>query len=519
MLVLSDCAISGNVLGKMALGAMNLLMPIFSTVSFFTWLLAVGTSIVYSEAMGRTENLYARKLAGQGLLTAVIMGIVLSIAIHYLRAPYLCFMSPDAATIDFANQYWRWYPIIVILEAIDMVLLYLVYTDGGERACLVSYLGQVVVNVVTSYYLCAHTSLQMSSVSLGTVFAYLVGIAALLPHLYSSKCGLRFSPAFMPRELFRSLKASFGDASAGLFHALLFFVITKYMLSRWNAEMLPIIAVVFCIVRLTVFFNGVGIALQPLETVYYGERNEKGISMLVNFAMTVSILEGALISAIIFAFPNLIISLVGIVDEELIVATKHAARITVIGLTGYALTYMLNSHFQYVGKPSRSILLTSCAFFVVPVGLVLLLGAIIGANGVWVSVAIGPIIALLLLLPILRSKKSNSSRMHMFTFKLWKQDNVAHILGAIERAFSDVDLTEEQRDSVLTVILKAVERIGAENGERKVLVELTIDLRDGIRIILRDDGKLIPLPKFEQIETIHMPVTGYNRNILIWHNI
>ena len=43
ILVLSDGVIAGQMLGEKALGAANMLMPIFMVVSFFTGQLAVGT--------------------------------------------------------------------------------------------------------------------------------------------------------------------------------------------------------------------------------------------------------------------------------------------------------------------------------------------------------------------------------------------------------------------------------------------------------------------------------------------
>lgn len=47
LLVLTDCVIAGRVLGECALGAMNLLMPVFSVVTFFLWLVVSGGLSVY----------------------------------------------------------------------------------------------------------------------------------------------------------------------------------------------------------------------------------------------------------------------------------------------------------------------------------------------------------------------------------------------------------------------------------------------------------------------------------------
>lgn len=517
ILVLSDYVISGRVLGETALGAMNLLMPVFSTVSFFTWLLAVGTSIVYSDAIGRANAEKAAKLAGQGLLAAFGMGVLLVVATFLLQTPYLAFMAPDEATMAFSGAYWKWYPLVVILESIDMVLLYLVYTDGGELPCLFSYVGQVVVNIASSYWLCMR--MGMEGVSLGTVLAYLVGIAALLPRVLSRECGLRFKPYFNVKELLHSLRASFGDASAGLFHALLFFVITKYVLYCWGPETLPITAVVFCIVRLTVFFNGVGIALQPLETVYHGEDNETAVAKLVRFAAAVSFAEGLILSAVIFVAPELIIGLVGIDDPELVVAAKRAARMTVIGLSGYAVTYMLNSHYQYVGRPDRSVKLTALAFFLAPVVLMLVFGSYVGMDGVWIALAGGPACALFSFLPLLKRTRQQGPLPWMRTLHLWKPGKVDAAVREVRHILDSEQYCETAVTGIVATLQRAIQAIDEGNVGRKVNVELTLDRRRGVRLVIRDDGRELSLRDAGAPDCVHMPAAGFNRNILVWDRV
>lgn len=579
ILVLSDCVISGRVLGETALGAMNLLMPVFSTVSFFTWLLAVGTSIVYSQAMGRTRTDLAQRLAGQGLLAAVVMGLLLVGVTWLLENPYLTAMAPDpeslvdlacsdlgipdgafraspellealsralrncdqeilgafpglpdgmlahlsesickwGQTVEFAGKYWDWYPIVVIFESVDLVLLYLIYTDGGEIACLFSYVGQVVVNIFASYWLCSFTDLDMAGISLGTLLAYVVGILALLPWLFSSKANLRFRFAFLPRRFLRSLQLSFGDASAGLFHALLFLLITKYVLFYWGAETLPITAVVFCIVRLTVFFNGVGIALQPLETVYHGEGNSTAIAKLVRFAAAVSIAEGILLSAIVFIAPELVIGLVGITDPALVEAARRAARLTVTGLSGYAIAYMLNSHFQYVGRPGHSVKLTALAFFVLPAALVLVLGSVLGMDGVWIAIAAGPACALASVLPFWLRRTGDEDRPVMWEVSFEDESELPRVISCFARELAgecSAERIRQMSDDLLSA-LSLIRGVNAEKG-RAVHAEVTLKwLEHGYQVIVRDDGEHIAVAP-GSAEVAHIPVTGFNRNILTW---
>ena len=514
VLVLSDCVISGRVLGETALGAMNLLMPVFSTVSFFPWLLAVGTSIVYADAIGRMEAERAAGLAGQGLAVAGGMGIALAALAALAKGPYLAFMAPDAATVGFAGAYWTWYPLVAFLESVDMLLLYLVYTDGGERACLVSYVGQVVVNVAGSYWLC--TRIGMAGISLGTVFAYVVGIAALLPRLLSRSCGLRFRFHFVPRDLARSLRASFGDASAGLFHALLFFVVTKYVLSSWGPSLLPVAAIVFCVVRLTVFFNGVGIALQPLETVYHGEGNDTAVVQLVCFAAVVSLAEGFLIALLMIGFPGLVIALVGLDDARLLPLAEQAVRLTAVGLPGYAIVYMFNSHFQYVGRPGRSLLLTAGAFFLAPVFLVLLMGWWLGLEGVWLAVAAGPLCALLPLIPSSLKVRTGDQPVGMRTVRVGTGRTLEAAERSLDGLVSSAGLGEPLRQSVFGSVRRAVRRIAERNPSRKICVEVSLDRRGEVKVTVRDDGVPFALDDVGAPRCRHAPAAGFNRNVLAW---
>ena len=525
ILVLSDSVIAGRMIGEKALGAMNLLMPVFMLASFFTWLLAVGTSIVYSDAMARTQKERAANIAGQGLVASVMLGLALCIAIFALKSPYLAFMAPDADTAGYAAGYLKWYPVVAALEAVDLVLLYLVYTDGGEVCCTVSYCLQVIVNLALSYGLCAGKcglpALGMGGIAIGTAIAYLSGMLMLLPRLLCGKrCGLRFAPKLLPRDLVRSLTLSFGDASSGLFQALLFFVTTKYLILSWGSDVLPVSTVVFFIIRLSLFFNGVGIALQPMETVYHGEGNTTAIRRLVRFAASISVFEGLFLTAVVFVGPELFAEMVGMEDPELVGDASHAARLTVVGLAGYALTYMLNSHYQYIGRPGRSVTLTALAFFVVPVALQLVFGKILGMSGVWTALAAGPTITVMVFLaiPSLRRIKSSVPGKEPYVWSVEATDSAAcaKIVAVIGKALPG-SIPAETATNIVGTLKHALKRIRERNGShRRIYAEITVKPDDnGVRLIVRDDGQYFAI-EVPECSAMHLPASGFNRNIFLF---
>ena len=525
ILVLSDSVIAGRMIGEKALGAMNMLMPVFMLTSFFTWLLAVGTSIVYSDAMARTQKDRAANIAGQGLVASVALGLALGVAIFALKSPYLAFMAPDADTTGHAAGYLKWYPLVAALEAVDLVLLYLVYTDGGEICCTVSYCLQVVVNLALSYGLCAGVcglpELGMGGIAIGTAVAYLSGMVMLLPRLLCGKrCGLRFAPKFLPRDIVRSLTLSFGDASSGLFQALLFFVTTKYLIVTWGSGVLPVATVVFFIIRLSLFFNGVGIALQPMETVYHGEGNTTAIRRLIRFAACVSVFEGLFLTAVVFIGPELFAEMVGIEDPSLVGDASRAARLTVVGLAGYALTYMLNSHYQYIGRPGRSVALTALAFFAVPVALQIAFAGVLGMNGVWVALAAGPTItvaAFFAVSSICRAKScSRGKEPRVWSVEATDSAACAKVIAVVGKTLPSA-VPAETVAHIVDTLTRALKHIRERNGgHRRIQAEITVKPDDnGVRLIVRDDGQYLAISAPE-CSAMHLPASGFNRNIFIF---
>ena len=331
LFVLTDCIIAGRMLGEMALGAMNLLMPVFSVVAFFIWLLASGTATVFSSVWARGDQVRAAGLAGQGLAASALLGLLLVGGTTALEGPYLAFMCPSEAVTDFSSQYWRWYPCSIMLQSMLMMLLYLVFVRGWELACIRSYVLAIAVNVVVSYGLCRRFGL--AGVSLGSIVAYVCGIAALTPCLLASFPKVRLGLRFDPSALARALKLSFSESFFWLFQAVLFVAITKYVLAFWDSESLAVCAVVFCIIRLTTFFGGIGVALQPLARTGRGEEG-KSLALSRMFRLGAGAAFAAMLFAamLFFIAPELVIGLFGIESTDLVLGAVRAARITVAGL-------------------------------------------------------------------------------------------------------------------------------------------------------------------------------------------
>ena len=512
-LILSDVVLAGRVLGETALGSFALMMPVFMVESLCVGLVAVGTAMVCAEALGRFERDRANVLAGQGLVVAAAVGCVLALAIYFLFGPYLAFMSPDCAERELAMAFGRWLPLAAALGPVDLLLVFLVYVYGGEKDCIVSCVVQILVNIIASYGLCSGLwglpALGISGIAAGTCVACVAGVLFLLPALLGGRGGFRIVFRWAPESLLLTLRASVGEVSSGFLHTFLFLVVAKFMVIRYGVESLPVATVVFCIVRLTVCFRGVGVALRMLEPFYFGERNRGAVRRLARLAASVSLSESALLIGMLLIAPEIVVSLFCIDDPELAASTVRAIRLTVVGLAGYAATYPLCVHYACTGSPVRSAVLSALAFFGVPTALLFAFGAIYGMDGVCLAVAVGPFVPLAAFLLFRRRTSGNAAR--MWSISLDRDSGVVFVLDSVREALKGT-CSESSAKRTTDVLMLALKRLSERNGDGcRVEISLLFG-KENVELIIRDDGALVALDDLG-LPVVHVPAGCFNRNV------
>ena len=528
---LSDSVVAGNMLGPDALAGINLVSPILAGVSFFSGLVSTGMATNYSLAMGRCEKTRARQFFMQALWMVLGVGGLLSAIAFIGREAFVGYMGASAAISGHALDYLTWVWVSVLPECAMGLLIMLGYADGDAKLCTLAYAVNFVVNLSASI-VAIKCGMGAAGCSFATLMADLAGIAVLTAHFFRGSN--TFAPVrhFSLGDSWRIVAASFGDAAAFLCDGLLFFFLNKYVLMNFGSEVLPVVGVAVALWGFLEFFNGIGVAIQPIVTVYYGEGNMKSVRTVMNAAMKVAVLEGVAFMLAFGLFPDLVAGLVGIREPELVRQAEIAIRCMCGGFVALAFAGLFNSYYMFVERSALAGAVTFLCYLVMPVACVAA-GSLFGIGGVWVGMGVGPFAGLLvasaivipaagwkafpLLLPRDRDEKT-----HVFNLRLTDEEivetsrKVGELPGVPMRAAL---MTEE-------VFMAVKDR----NGGRKVLGEATLDLNDGVKLVLRDDGVIFDITDADaeisslrtflvasimerQTGRLNLVTTGFNRNV------
>ena len=535
---LSDSVIIGHVIGEDALAGLNMVTPILSVVTFFAFVIALGTATNYSIWLGRIDRRRANGFFMQGLWLSLLAGGALALAMFFGGDLYFPALNGSEYVEMYARQYLGWAWPIALTECLMMLLAVFCCADGDIRLCSVVYGGVFVANVLVSYS-AVRLGMGASGCALGTVVAETLGVLALCGHFFRKVNTFRPVRHFSLFDSYYVFRASFGDAAAFLCDAALFFVLNKLVIAKFDSDMLPVAGVAIVVWSFLEIFNGVGVAVQPLVTTYWGERNTRAIRKVMQAAIIAAAVEGLALTALfLFRRGGVVIDLVGVEGldyPELLDAARDCVVLMSGGFVPLALAGLFNSYFLFIERPWISLYTTVLCYLAMPVACVFV-GAQFGLNGVWAGLGAGPFFGILVMSAAMLLKRGR----HGFPMLLPRRREAKILMF-------DLVLTEEEIVRVSKAVAEALPAAVAQRAalmveevfmtvrernphRKRLLGEVTLDLNDGILMTLRDDGVIFDITdadaRVSSLRTylvasvmerhrdrINLVTAGFNRNV------
>ena len=535
---LADSVIIGRLIGEDALAGLNMVAPILSAVSFFASVIAFGASTNYSIWMGRIDCRRAREFCMQGLWLSLLIGGALTLAIRFGGDSYVSALNGSEYVEMYARQYLEWAWPIGLMTCLIVFLAVFCCVDGDIRLCAVVYVGVFVVDVAVSYA-AVRFGMGASGCSFGTVVAEAVGILSLCGHFLRKTNTFRPVRHFSFVDSYYVFRSSFGDAAAFLCEAVLFFVLNKLVIEKFGSDLLPVAGVAIVMWSFTEISAGIGMAVQPLVAVYWGERNTKAIRRVMRTAIVAAIVEGLVLSALaVVGRGGLVMELLGVEGldyPELLVAVRNCVLLMCGGFAPLALANLLNSYFLFIERPWISLGTTVLCYLLMPVACVLA-GSFFGFEGVWAGLGAGPLLGILTLAVLILMKRGRQgfplllprgreAKIWMFDLELTEPD-IVRVSKEVAKALPE-SVAQRAALMVEEVYLTVRER---NPKRRKVIGEVTLDLNDGILMTLRDDGVIFDITdadaRVSSLRTylvasvmerhhdrINLVTSGFNRNV------
>ena len=537
LMLLSDTIIIGNIFGEAAIAASNLVSPLFSIAVFLSSMISIGTSMQYSYEMGKFNKDRADRLFGQGVLIALISGICLFLLAFFGKNLYFDFMKPSQTVGAYAGEYYRYYQFILLLYPMYALLIDMVYSDGDELICNLSYVAQIGVNIPASIILC--NKIGVGGASLGTLIGTILSMAVLLTHFFRKQNSLKFVRYLKGSDVVKVAKGGIMDSIVYLLWGLMACVTNKFILSGFGEYYLPVFSVIISVIELTVIFDGIGQTITPLVNVYRGEKNTVGIRKVMRSAGKAAVFEGTGASLLLFFFGRYLARMLGIADPRLLDLCQTAIRLACPFLVFTALLFLLTTYYLLMEKLLLAMVITVLKDLIALVSLMLAGGMLFGVNGVWAGFGLAPLFSMgvSFLIVALRYGRKNfplilpeeEGEIRDFDLYLTEQ-TILELRDDVEKILMERHMDRKLVSRIMLLTEELEMLVLEKNPGKKVMAECTLIIGEDIQLIFRDNGVLFDITDEDssissmrsylvanmmvsQKRKNHLVTTSYNRNV------
>ncbi|MCR5624627.1 MAG: hypothetical protein K6G11_05220 [Lachnospiraceae bacterium] len=402
LVLMSDSIIAGTILGEVAVGAIEIVLPVYSFAAFVGLLFSIGIPIIYSKEMGKSNKKEADRAFGFGLLMTVGVGIVIFAVLMFFGDYYVDYYNLSDDLRDATIQYFFWMKFSVLFLPISTYVGQMVFTDGDEFTSTLGNVVSAVGNIVLSIVLCK--IIGITGIGLASFIATLASLFIAVTHFFKKTNSLELNLYFSKEMLFRVISYSSIDSATYLFLALLSTTINKFVLVFFGHEYLILVTVLVFSKELQLFFDGIGEAMTPLISIYLGEKSYEGVANIYKIGFKVSIYEGIFLNVILIPLAWVVPKILGITGAKMINLAIIGFVILTFSLTFLSLLFYLTSYYLLIKKIVFGFVVSGMRDFLVVAPMTIIFSLLFGIYGMFIGFALSPAVTYFLTVFIAKKK-------------------------------------------------------------------------------------------------------------------
>ena len=514
----ADSMIVGHVVGQDAVSAINLVLPLVEVLNCFGFLICFGANAMCAQAIGSNDLDKASRTFTTTILTVLTLGMMVSLGISFFSQEIVDLMSEEPRLNDMAYDYIHTYAMGGWLQMMSYGLCLFVATDGRPRMVTIAVVAGAIANIIMDFVTISVLGMGVDGAALGSLTMFTVNILILAAYLRKpgSSYRLKWPGKSIGSIFMHNVKEGAPITLSNSLMAVTIMLINDIVLRYLGSDGLFIWSVCLQMLLLSyVFIDGVIESMFAIGGVLVGERDLKGLEILVRQAL---IVIAMLVAIVIFMMymPGLVGNLFGVKTGTMMAfELDRVLRIFALMLIPFAVTQILLSTYQILGHDKASVVTATAQ----TVMLVLGVWAVAEFEGVELWWGFVGACALVLLFQVgyttARSRifQANISPLTMIpnetgghTFDRsvrYNSNDVYDTLTGIDIFLKSINVSEENAFKINMCCEELMTNIVKHSKGR--IIKQTFDIHiqensDGIYITLKDAGKPFDPVKYGKTE-------------------
>ena len=391
--------------GKQELVAgVSLAAPIFTLMIAFGDIFGLGGSSLISRLFGEKREEEAKRASAFCLWAAIGFGIFVTIVLLVFRTPILKLLGTDAATFEYAGEYYTWIAVGAASIILGLVPSNILRTEGlAMQAMAGSILGSIVNIILDPVFI-----FGLGQGAAGAAMATVIGnVIADVYYIYvMNKKAKRLSVSLkeikIPGTMIRDILVIGIPASITNLMQSIMIMITNHYLIAYGTDKVAAMGIALKANMISAFIL-VGFAFggQPLVGYNYGARNKKRLKEILRFAYLFEAGLALVFTISISVFAPAIIKIF-MNQSDIITNGAMMLRLQQLGMVFMAVTLVSTCVCQSVGSAAGAFALSISRQGVLYAISLMVLNAIFGYTGIVATQACADVLTAVIALAIIR---------------------------------------------------------------------------------------------------------------------
>lgn len=387
-----------RLVGTDALSATNIVYPAISLLIAVGVMLATGGSAIIAKKMGEQKEQEAREDFSFIVLTGFIIGLIFMVVGNIFIDPIVRLLGSTDALMDYCVGYLS--VCLYLAPACILQLLFQTFfvTAGKPMLGLILTISGGVANMVLDYLFMGVFHMGVEGAALAT------GIGQLIPALIGFIYFLfvRHSLYLVKPKIRWSVLAesSFNGSSemvTNLSGAIVTFLYNIMMLKLvGEAGVAAITIVLYGQFLFNALYMGFSMGVAPVISYNYGSENNRMLKRIFKICMLFITVSSVIVTVFALVMSPIIVEVFTAVGTETYTLAKTGFFLFSLNFIFAGVNIFASSMFTAFSDGKTSAIISFVRTFVLIVINILILPALIGVNGVWLSVPLAEFMSVFL---------------------------------------------------------------------------------------------------------------------------
>lgn len=404
--IVVDGIFVGHGVSSTALAGVNIASPVFSIVLSVGLLIGIGGGAYYSMSLGQRDRKKAQEIFTLSMWIVTIITVVIGTISYFNMEKLAIIFGANEETMPYVIEYMRILLLFSLFMVWETTLSIFIRNDGNPNLAMIGLVVTSLLNIVLNYVMIFILKWGVTGAALATMISIAVGILIYATHFFKKDCTLKFVRIrFNWEDTLRIQSIGFpsflSEIGMGVF-VIGYNVVVSCYAGTHGLAAFSVINYLHTFMFLV--FLGIGSAIQPMLSYYYGAKKHDHIKALVKIAEKTAVILGVLFFIVGFFGAPYLVSMFGVTSDVITNMTVVGIRLFFISYFFMGINLIYMTYYQSTGHVRPSVWITVFRSFVV-FGLVLLiLPYYFGIKGIWLVLPVTELLVFVFLISFVRKR-------------------------------------------------------------------------------------------------------------------